>query len=631
MQKIVWLLLFLSLSFSLLAQPATQAEKKNVNRIELKGGAKSLLGDIINGQKVRILDKDSLRQIEFWHEQNRMFCDSAAQFVEFNQVETYRNIRLIDADSTVITGDTLFYDGNSRLAKLRGNVILVDKDKTIITNKMDYNLNTRVAYYFDGGLVKDSLGTTLNSRKGYYNTRTKVANFRGNVVYNSPDTYLESDSLTYHTAERIVYFDAPTRIKTRDGILHTEGGMYNTVLGTSVFEGRSKIDNKDYTITADKLDYDKILEKGIAEQNVEFYLKKEKITIRGDLAKYDGFKGKSEVFGHGLMLKPNENGKDTLFLAADTLIYLSDSLEENRRLLAYPKVKIFRKDFQALCDSLYYSDSLIRFYKNPIIWANQSQLSADTIFVNMKDNQINEMKLRLKSFIISQDTVRNFNQIKGKFINAKFAKNELHKIYVNGNGESVFHALKNDTLSIGINRIRCGDMIFSFNDSSKLRDILFINQPDGKFIPPQKLTEKEKYLDDFTWRIIEKPSKGVVLGVHHSSEFVGKNWKNALQIADEEFDIFKKDNELLFVKAPAQDFDTTAVFELRVFPKNKDDIEIQLRKNGYQSLFCRFESLDLKREVLEKLIELPKFEIQKLQIRRLHKKEALLWEKLYTF
>ena len=109
------------------------------------------------------------------------------------------------------------------------------------------------------------------------------------------------------------------------------------------------------------------------------------------------------------------------------------------------------------------------------------------------------------SFIISEDTLLNFNQIKGKAVDAMFENNQLKTVEVHGNGESIFFMLSEDQAEIiGMNKILCSDMRLNFIDS-ELNDISFYTNNEGSFIPPHELEEPETRLSGFKWLEEEKP------------------------------------------------------------------------------------------------------------------------------
>lgn len=603
------------------AQTKTSTSPMQGKKIELVSGASRLSGDKLTGEEVRTLLKAPLEQLFFKQDFTRLYCDSAVQYLGRNELHAFGNILMVDSDSTVLRGDTLYYDGNLRLARVRGNVTLVDQGKTVTTKFMNYNMNTNIAYYFNGGTVRDDDMSELKSEKGYYNTKTKIVSFKGGVEYVAENTFLASDTLTYHTLSKVVYFNAPTKIRTRDGVVETPGGQYNTDLGTSTLIGRSKIENNEYIISGDTLDYDKVLEKGIAQHNVEVFLKKDEVLIKGDLAKHDGVRGRSDVYGNALMIKPDRESRDTLFLLADTMISISntDSITTSKKVLAYSRVKMYRKDFQGKCDSLAYlfSDSIIRFYRDPVLWSKGSQMTADSISIIMHNNTIDTMKLFAKSFVIQQDTSLNFNQIKGREITSIFRKNQLFRIDVKGNAESIFHVLEADTALTGLNRTRCGDMILYFSDSGKnvLKEIRFYSQPDSKFIPPQKLASKERYLENFDWRTAEQPTRKSVLGIHTDFAELGEEWSKSIVLSEEDFLVLMKKQKLLLYKKNTDLDDLKKKYTIQVFPVNKNDIPIERRKDGFLDLSQKInEELVLPNRTIKQTVELPNFKTSKIVI-----------------
>lgn len=679
-----WLLLAFSCTIAFAQQKQTQTpapkETPKGQQIELMPGAGELIGDILNGERIRKVKKDVSTQVFFKQGPTLMYCDSAYQFTERNQVEAYSNIMFIDADSTVTTGDTLYYDGNTRKARLRGNVIMRDKQKTVTTRFLDYDLNTKVAHYYNGGTVQDD-SSTLTSEYGYYNVGTKISTFRKNVKYYSRDTQLDSDTLEYNSNTKIVDFKARTNIRTRQGVVVADRGSYNTVLGTSVFKGRSKIDTQEYTISGDFLDYDKVKEKGIAKGNVEFFGKKDNVIILGDFGKYDGINDRSDVYGNAVMIKPDENSKDTLFVSADTLIAINETpdttevqetklkkeklkeakgkenkevkiaekvkeatgekanddktknvkITPKKQLYAYRNVKVYRKDFQAKCDSLFYNiaDSMIHFFYEPIIWAKGSQMTADSIRAQLRNNLIDKMFLKDKAFVISLDTLKQFNQTKGREIEAHFKKSQINKVVVKGNAESLYHILENDTLFTGLNYMKCSDMDIFFNDSSKLEEIMFRGAPDAKLIPPHEIKTEDKSLKDFDWRIQEKTEQGEVLGIHAANKYKTGDLVGAKLIIEDVFKVFMKNNTLVFYKQNAENKDIAGKFFVQLYPKDKNDINIEFRKKGYEALDFKFPAESLLNNTAKHSLSLPDYRFSKIIIGQMNEKNKVIWQKLY--
>ena len=152
----------------------------------LKSNAQFPTTEPVNPNLVSIIKADSLVGINQGIFQQRklignvvlrqattlVYCNLAILNETTNILEAYGKVKIIQADTVTITGDTAYYFGNERKAKINGRVKLDDKTVVITTNKMDYDLNSSVAYYNTGGKVVDKK-STLTSKEAYYNTDRK--------------------------------------------------------------------------------------------------------------------------------------------------------------------------------------------------------------------------------------------------------------------------------------------------------------------------------------------------------------------------------------------------------------------------------------------------------------------------
>jgi lipopolysaccharide export system protein LptA len=485
-----------------------------------------------------------VNNVTFRHKGALMYCDLAIYNVGANAIEAYGKVRIVQNDTVTVTGDTLFYYGNQRLAKVSGKtVVLKDRKRTLTTTRLDYDMLNGTAYYPNQGKTIDA-ENTLTSTQGYYDTRTKVFTYYQNVKLVNKKYTLTTDTLVYNSISKLADFRSPTKVVSKDGVLVAKNGSYDTQTGESVFRTRTTIDNPDYTLTGDSLTFDNLNKRGFAKGNVELVAKNDKTFLNGDFGQYDGRKGRSKVWGHALTRTVMND--DTLFMVADTLYSIeiqadtlrsdstskkiasnlrptppdtTDDKQKPRKLIGTRNVQVIKKDFQSKSDSLIYNtlDSTITFLKKPILWANQYQLEADSIVAFMVQQKLRRLHLRAKAFVIAQDTLLNFNQVKGRRITAYLDDStRLQKVYVEGNGESIYYALNDKNKSLGMNRVDCSKMTLNFK-RNRVRRIQFVGQPDGKFIPPQEVKGDQKELDGFSWRTQEKPTRKQV--------FVRANWK----------------------------------------------------------------------------------------------------------
>ena len=515
--KVTFVFLFL---YSISCQLSyAQEEKLEYEAKSLEGGKayKKLVGNVKFTQKTTII-----------------YCDSAFAYDESNSMEAFGHVRIEDLeDSVTITSDKLFYDGNSRIAELRSNVIYVDDSIQLFTDNLDYDMTNKSATYFKGGRIIDG-DNTLSSINGDYDTEGKLMIFKDAVKLVTPDYRLESDDLFYNIITKMARTSSETTIITDDGKLlkSKQRSEFDTEKGTSAFM-LGEVDTEKYLLRGNELFFNNQLGFYSAKGDVYLLAKLDSVIITGEEANFWQNKGMAKVFGDPLLKKPL--GQDTLYLRADTLISLDDSLEANKRLLAFHNVQIYKSDLQGKADSLVYylSDSSISFYSDPILWNEGSQITADTIHLLINKGMIDQLKTALNSFIISEDSTKNFNQIKGRHMVAYFEGKNIKDVDVRGNGESIYFVAdeENTETLMGMNQIICSNMKIIFKEN-QVNDIRFYTNPDGNFVPPHELKDSDKQLEGFAWRIDERPSRRQILVAPSKAEEMRKRVDSMIE--DEE-------------------------------------------------------------------------------------------------
>ncbi len=478
-----------------------------------------IAGSAIAQQKVRLERADRLEggridgkrfdsfigNVIFLHQNATIYCDSAILYRKENNLEAYGHVRIEDGDSITVTSNTLIYNGNNRIAKLRRNVVFTKKTQmTLYTDFLDYDRVKEIATYINGGKIVDSTNV-LKSEKGYYDVRRNMASFKTNVVGENPDYTMISDTLQYNTKTKIIYFRDITELTDVDGnVFVYSSGLYNTLIDKSDFS-KGYIESESYFLFGDRLVFDDIKGFYTASENVKMIAKENDLIILGDKAEYWKSEKITIVYENALLkMLTNE---DTIYVSADTLVSIDAEEDINKRLLAYHNVKIYKNDLQGIADSLVYfqADSVLSLYGDPVLWTMGNQMTSDHIDIEIANQTISILHLKSNSFVISIDSSANFNQVKGRDMDAVFKDQQLSKVYVYGNGESIFFMMADDDSTlIGMNKILCSDMTLNFINS-KLSDITFYTNNEGKFIPPHELKEPDKRLTGFTWRYNEKP------------------------------------------------------------------------------------------------------------------------------
>lgn len=473
----------------------------------LRYTAEKQQGKRVDGARIDyLIDNVIIKQ-----EETTIYADSAIIQPKERTAQAFGNVRVQEGDSIDIRAKTLIYGGGSGTARLRENVVYRDGQTTLFTDSLDYNKFDGIARYFGGGRMVDE-NNTLISETGVFDKKKEVARFYGGVKLQSEDGTVLSDTLFYNTATKVATFKGPTRTIRADGSeSYAETGLVYDTGSKSTTLMSGEIENEDYIITGRSLNYDQLNDLFTATGNVVMTSKKDDVVITGGRSVYNKKTGETFVYENPVMRRPVQG--DTLFLAADTLVSIEAELDENKRLLAYHNVRIYKNDLQGIADSMVYylADSSLFFYRDPVLWNEQSQLTGDTISVRMQGNEIDQLRLHSNGFMVSKDTIGNFNQVKGRQITAFFEESELNLVNVEGNGESIYFVLEEkENALVGMNRITSGSMAMHFL-ARQLDHINFYQDPEGKFMPPHEVQEPDKQLSGFAWRSQERPTRETVL------------------------------------------------------------------------------------------------------------------------
>jgi len=428
-----------------------------------------------------------------------MTCDSAWFYSGNNQVKAYSKIHMQQSDTLHLRGDSLFYDGDSETATVYGNVELIDKETYLYTQEVLYEVTNKIARYNTGGKIING-DNTLTSIIGIYYVSDNLFHFKDSVNIINPDYIMTADTMDYNTKTETAFFTGPSEMEGDSIYLYCERGWYDTKNDISRIWKNAIIDNRQQVIRGDSLYYDGISGYGLAFRNTSITDTTNNIIVKGDYAWYYKDPERFMVTKKALFIQVSEN--DSLFLHADTIsaITETDSLLKMYRLMrAYHGCRIFSQDLQAKCDSLSYSfrDSVIRLYTKPVIWSKENQLVSDSMAIFTKNQKAEKLELYSSVFVTSQIDDIRFNQVKGRSLTGYFKENELHRINIEGNGETIYYLLDGD-LIVGVNQAKCARIEILLQDG-KIKEINEFQNPEGTIDPPFKINSEMLRLENFSW------------------------------------------------------------------------------------------------------------------------------------
>lgn len=482
------------------------------------------------------------------------YCDTAYHYTDSNMLYAQSNVKIVLKDSLSITSDRLEYDANMGIADLFGNIVMKNRSTELRTPRMTFYRKEDYGKYFQGGVLYDG-ENELRSQSGYYFTEDDLAFFRGNVVLVNPKYTLQTDTLGYDTHSESAIFAAPTLIIDKDdNTIYTERGFYDTKMNMAFFYKNPFLQDSTYRLAADTIYYDRELDFGRAIGNLELSKTDSSITVYGQYGEFKQFESVSYLTDSAYALQIMDN--DTLYVFADTLLAYQDSildeetdtLRPNNILFAYYDVVFFMNDLQGRTDSMVYflDDSLIYFYKEPMLWSDKTQVIGDTVKVFLANEQVDSMAIGKKGLIVTEEDTVGFNQVKGIWILTKFVDNKLNRMYVKGNSESIYFAKEEDSTYSGMNQARCNEMVVRFEDNEVSR-ISFIDQAEGTFSPMHAIVFEKNQLDGFRWEPEKRPVKPVgIFGEQSKDRFNESKFRDSIlkhgAVIDSTYEISRRDS-----------------------------------------------------------------------------------------
>jgi len=482
----------LPLSPLLLAQKVTRLEIRN---------AELTAYDIKLGKDARKL----IGNVQLKHEDVLMSCDSAYFYATSGSVDAFSNVKVVQGDTLTLTGDLAHYNGETKVARVRNNVRLENKDVTLDTDTLNYYRTEAYATYRGGGILKQT-DSKLTSGRGRFLLDTEIFYFMDSVEIENPDYIINTDSLKYDSQTEISYFSGPTEIFNDSRYIYCENGWHDMQEDISFVTDHAFLEEDGRKISGDTLYYEAENGFGRAHSNVVILDSLQNMTLKGNFGLYYSEHETAMVTDSALMIQVD--GPDTMYIHADTLrsIQNIDSTGTGRILKAYYKVKIFRPDIQVMCDSLIYieADSAFDFFGEPVLWSEENQLTASEMRVIMKDQQMHRMDLTGVAMVISQKDSSKYDQMRGKEMVGHFSNNELTRINVKGNGQTIYYATDKDVV-VGANLTQCSDLIIYLKDS-QISKVSYMTKPDGIYYPLELLPKEKKLLSDFKWVVEWRPT-----------------------------------------------------------------------------------------------------------------------------
>lgn len=466
------------------------------------------------------------QRVKATHEGMVLHADSALLNTKQNDFTAYGNIKIELSDTTTITGDRLFYDGNSRVVDIwaaaphhRNDTVRLVDGKTILrTNHLSYDRNIATASYNNWAWTTNE-DKRLVSRVGHYNSDTKDLYIYVQVDFTDSNMHMVTDSLTYNTITNLAFYWTPTLIYTNDStVLYSEQGSYNTDRRYAHSVRASEVRNAEKHLLCDTLHYYEATEFGKAIGHVRLSDTVNHIFCSGRYGETAQQLHQSFVTDSAQVRFVSEDTTghrtrwDTLYLHADTILVKNNANREFVSVTASHHVKAYRYDAQMMCDSAFYSveDSLLTLFGRPVMWYGSYQCSADTILLLHDSAGARKAYLRSDNFNVERVDDDRYNQLKGRNSVVYFTQGEPQYADILGNAEMVYYITEEDDSGhqqlVGVNIGKGSDMRIYFKDRTPDR-VATYGRPDMNAYPLDKVSDEQRFMKGFAWLDSRRPKR----------------------------------------------------------------------------------------------------------------------------
>ena len=286
--------------------------------------------------------------------------------------------------------------------------------------------------------------------------------------------------------------------------MKTENSFYNTRTEASQLYGRSTVYNEGKAITADTLLHNDNTGQNEGFGNVVYNDTLNKNMLLANYVNYN------EKTGYGWatdsLVAIDYSQKDTMWMHCDTIrvrTYYINTDSVQREVLCYNHVRAFRRDLQAVCDSLVMlsKDSCATMYKDPIVWNEGSQLLGEKINIYSNDSTVRYAEVLGQALSVERLTADTtyFNQVSSRDMFAYFTDGKLRQNSAISNVKVVYYPVEeSDTSVIGLNYTETDTLRMYIAPDRKLEKI-WMSASEGTIYPITQTPPEKHKLPSFAW------------------------------------------------------------------------------------------------------------------------------------
>ena len=490
------------------------------------------------GEKVKLIHSDTFGivkgkyddnpffagNVQFLHQGSTLTADEVIFYREQNFVKAIGNVKLQNADGSVITSGEMEYDGNTQKGIARKNVVLTDPGQTIKTETLYYDRVSNNAYFNTGGTIAKD-GNVMYTKSANYDLNSRIIDFTGNVKIDNAEYTVEGVNIVQNQNTNTATFNGPTTItnkKNPSNLIYTEKGNYNMNSKEVYLKKNSRIHYNDKILTGDDLYFNQITGFGTGKGNVTLRDPKEKRYMKGGYGEIYEKKDSAMMTDKPYAVKILE--KDSMYFSAEKLLAYqkidsTNPLKKKSFLRAYKKARMFKTNIQLRTDSLSFNetDGIMHLNGNPIAWSDEKQVTGNKIeaYFDTEKEYIDSLRVIGNAFAISKADSLNkkdeFNQVKGKLMIVYYKENQINLAKVIGNAQAITYAddtneKTKEVERIGVALSTCGTIEALFED----RRVQIISCNVGAntdIYPMSKISREKRFFTDYNWNTKDRLRK----------------------------------------------------------------------------------------------------------------------------
>ncbi len=446
---------------------------------------------------------------------------------------------MVDKDMQVSSRQGIYYADTEEVL-FRDSVIVLHPEFNLAADSMRY-LGPEATVLFTGPTNIYTPEAKIYCESGFYNLKEERAEFNQNAQYAGDQKKATADTIRYgastgevlmlgnvHVEENERRIDGtslrylektgetwitgePARYTDSTRTINSPEIFYNEKTNQVSTKGAGEISDGDLLMRAEQFDFDQGTGVGRATGNVMWSDTLQDLGIFADTIDYAKESDYILAYGVKRSIFYTLVDGDTLYIAADTLNMFSQvdttaGTDTIRLIRAYHDVRLLKSDMQGRADSLIFNDrdSLFSFFGDPVLWADTSQFSADTITLSIRNDQVKDIVLTQKAIIISSLYETYYDQIKGKKIIAEFDSSAIKDMWVTGNAESIYYTRDDQSAFIGVNKTICSKMYFTFL-AGQIHLLKYYGENSSTMMPMGEADHNALRLEGFRLREDERP------------------------------------------------------------------------------------------------------------------------------